>query len=466
MAETPLIYFSALELENVRCFGGRQKLDLTDNGRPARWSLLIGENGAGKTTLLECLAWMRPEPDLTVSGHSTTGAKIPGVSTPLTDEENEVLETLPWKNSRRVKIAVTLSFGIGLGPNGSPHTTNSKAKDWGVGRELSFDQQALLIDWKPLGRASIPQPDGEFPDPLIVSYSADRYLGVRNSFGVNEVGSGDRKRFSESTKLCDVEKILMGLDYAARADKEGREVSSLKHLKQAIARILPGDQDDEVIEIHPPDMLDIGRLSGVYANTFTGLVRMSALSLGHRTTVGWVIDLAWQFLNHYPKSSDPLKEPAVVLIDEIDLHLHPRWQREIMKDLSALFPATQFIATSHSPLIVQAADTANLVLLQKRDGDVEIVQDTAVPRNLRVDQILNSLFGVQASRNERIERLFAQRAELTDKADRSPDEEDLLREIRLQIDELPTAQDGSDREAMDLIRQFANRLENGEITGL
>ena len=466
MAETPLIYFSALELENVRCFGGCQKLDLTDNGRPAQWSLLIGENGTGKTTLLECLAWMRPEPDEDKVSKDATGAEIPGVSTPLTDEENEVLETLPWKGSRGVKIGVTLSFGVGLGPNGSPHKINSKAKDWRVGRKLSFDQQANLIDWKPLGKGSIPKPDGEFPDPLIVNYGADRYLGVRTLFGVDEVGPGDRKRLSESTKLCDVEEILMGLDYAARADKEGREVFSLKHLKQVIARILTGDQDDEVIEIHPPDVLDTGRLSGVYANTFTGLVPMSALSLGHRTTVGWVIDLAWQFLNHYPESSDPLKEPAVVLIDEIDLHLHPRWQREIIKDLSVLFPATQFIATSHSPLIVQVADTSNLVLLRKRDDDVEIVQDTAMPRNLRVDQILNSLFGVQGSRNERIESLFAQRAELTDKADRSPEEEDLLRNIRLQIDELPTAEDGSDREAMDLIRRFANRLENGEGAGL
>ena len=55
--QQPMIYFSSLELENVRCFGERQVLELTDErGRPARWTLILGENGVGKTTLLECLA--------------------------------------------------------------------------------------------------------------------------------------------------------------------------------------------------------------------------------------------------------------------------------------------------------------------------------------------------------------------------------------------------------------------------
>ena len=60
MTETTPIYFSALTLENVKCFGGRQMLDLTDKGRPAQWSLLIGENGVGKTTLLEPILKTKP----------------------------------------------------------------------------------------------------------------------------------------------------------------------------------------------------------------------------------------------------------------------------------------------------------------------------------------------------------------------------------------------------------------------
>ena len=57
------VYFTSLEVENVRCFGDRQNLNLMrDDRRPARWTLILGDNGVGKTTLLECLAWMRLEP--------------------------------------------------------------------------------------------------------------------------------------------------------------------------------------------------------------------------------------------------------------------------------------------------------------------------------------------------------------------------------------------------------------------
>ena len=65
----PAIYFNSIELENVRCFGELQRLDLSDeSGNPVQWTLILGDNGVGKTTLLQCLAWMRPV--LSPLGHS------------------------------------------------------------------------------------------------------------------------------------------------------------------------------------------------------------------------------------------------------------------------------------------------------------------------------------------------------------------------------------------------------------
>ena len=63
MENSTLKYFTRLELENIKCFGTKQSLDISDgNGNPTRWNLILGDNGVGKTTLLEFLAWMRPEP--------------------------------------------------------------------------------------------------------------------------------------------------------------------------------------------------------------------------------------------------------------------------------------------------------------------------------------------------------------------------------------------------------------------
>src|SRR5215213_3965273 len=97
------IYFTSVELENVRCFGGWE-LELIDNydGGPARWTLILGDNGVGKTTLLQCLTWVRPVPRLppgTTRGSSSGGdiddyEPEPLVKGPLepalSGEENEV----------------------------------------------------------------------------------------------------------------------------------------------------------------------------------------------------------------------------------------------------------------------------------------------------------------------------------------------------------------------------------------
>ncbi len=193
---------------------------------------------------------------------------------------------------------------------------------------------------------------------------------------------------------------------------------------------------------------------------------MSALSLGYQTTLAWAADLAWRLLKRYPGSPDPLAEPAVVLIDEIDLHLHPLWQLRIIDDLSATFPGTQFVATSHSPLLVQVAETANLVLLRKRETDVEIVNDPEVIRSWRVDQILTSeLFNVPRARDKQTERLFRRRDELVDKPSRTAAEEAELRKLRAQISKLPTAQDPDDQKAMDFIREAAALLKKHKVAG-
>ena len=472
MNVTPLVYFATLEIENVRCFGGRQELDLTVDGRPAQWSLIIGENGSGKTTLLECLAWMRPVPEVADSSPGTTETgEIPpltdGTLTPaLPEADDQVLETLPRDVSTEVKLSAQLVFGsVGFQSSTEAETGISPSSHISVGMNVGFDGKGELQGLELTNSTQIEDLSQPFHDPLIVAYGANRHLGERNLNGFSDLDPLDYERLSWMTELCDVEELLMTLDYAARAEDARLEPRVLNLLKDAISRILPKEPTVE-IEIYPPDVLGTGRPGGVYARTFTGLVRLSELSLGYRTTASWVVDFAWRLSNRYPNSPNPLSEPAVVLIDEIDLHLHPLWQLGIIKELSELFPATQFIATSHSPLIVQVAENANLILLEKQEGQVRIENDPNVPRNLRVDQILTSLlFGLPSTRSPSIQSLLDQRAELLDKVNRTEEEENRLRDVRRQINELPVAHDPDDRAAMDLIRRFADSFEKEKGNG-
>ena len=89
----------------------------------------------------------------------------------------------------------------------------------------------------------------------------------------------------------------------------------------------------------------------VQAKTPYGFVPLRQLSLGYQTTTAWILISRREMFVRYPDSKRPLEENAVVLVDEIDLHLHPRWQRKLFRQLETHFPNVQFVVTAHGPLV-------------------------------------------------------------------------------------------------------------------
>ena len=111
--------------------------------------------------------------------------------------------------------------------------------------------------------------------------------------------------------------------------------------------------------------------------------------------MAWVVDLAKKLFERYPKLDNPLTGAAIVLVDEIDLHLHPDWQRKIISHLSGIFPNVQFIVTAHSPLIVQSAENVNLIILEKgEDNQTHIRQEFGTFRGWTIEEILQDLMGL------------------------------------------------------------------------
>ena len=151
---------------------------------------------------------------------------------------------------------------------------------------------------------------------------------------------------------------------------------------------------------------------------------------------------------------------TVVLIDEIDLHLHPKWQRTIMAYLSERFVNTQFIVTAHSPLIVQAAENANIVVLKREGDQVVIHQQAQAVKGWRVDQLLTSdLFDLESARSPHYESLLEKRRQILSKATLSETDQTDLRKLEAEIGDLPTAETTEDIEAMDIIRRAAQILQ-------
>jgi hypothetical protein len=192
-----------------------------------------------------------------------------------------------------------------------------------------------------------------------------------------------------------------------------------------------------------------------------GWIALRDLSLGYRTPLAWMVDLAARMFEAYPDSKDPLAEPAVALIDEIDLHLHPRWQRDLLGHLTKRFPKTQFIASAHSPLVVQAAPDANIAVLRREGDHVVIDQEAGSVRGWRVDQILTSdLFGLPSARDPAQDDLRRRREAILGKARLTAKDKAALAAIDAELAGAPIGETPQQIEAMDVVLRAAARLKS------
>jgi hypothetical protein len=166
----------------------------------------------------------------------------------------------------------------------------------------------------------------------------------------------------DNSKLINYEDWLFQLDYAA---KNGQEKAALQ--RDLLKQVLVSEVFPEINDIR---FVSDERLTNYiqYQTKDGGWYRLSELGYGYQAMLAWLMDFVKKLFDRHPDSPNPLKEPAILLVDEIDLHLHPYWQRTIIKYLSDLFPQTQFIVTTHSPFILQSMENVNLYTL-RREGD-------------------------------------------------------------------------------------------------
>lgn len=145
-------------------------------------------------------------------------------------------------------------------------------------------------------------------------------------------------------------------------------------------------------------LVDVDRIEllpdGVRVHSATlGNVPLDALSDGYLSTLGWVVDLVARWLNHaqargLPVEGDLLESmTGVVLLDEIDQHLHPSWQGRVVEDVRACFPRMSFVVTTHNPLTLHGAREGEVVVL-RRSGTEIVARQIDVPPGLDASAIL------------------------------------------------------------------------------
>lgn len=101
---------------------------------------------------------------------------------------------------------------------------------------------------------------------------------------------------------------------------------------------------------------------------------ISYLSAGYQSVLWMVMDLAYRLATLNPGKSDLMECKGVVLIDEVDMHLHPKWQWNVVKTLKETFPNIQFIIATHSPIIISSCKAGNLILIDNKQ-EVSYLKD-------------------------------------------------------------------------------------------
>ena len=434
------IYFLGLQITNTRCFTDTQTLSLAasdaPDAGPAPWTLLVGDNGVGKSTLLQCLAWMRPIPYYTRGPH-----RPDGIQPWLHDQDPPTFDTLLRDGARHTELRATMAE--------APDLRSPRSSTVNTGIEL-LAEDSRLKDVRLIESVNTPATTAE---PFVITYAANRHMGRQNA-DASEFEPVDLLQ-TDSTELVDAAHVLSRLEYSALKDNP-RSRACLHSMKRALTEILPFVGDAADIDILDP----AEPAGGIRFRTPYGNVPLHGLSLGHRTATAWIIDLAWKLVRKYDRSDTPLAEPAVVLIDEIDLHLHPRWQRTIMKQFSDHFPNVQFVATTHSPLMITSMTDVNVAVLRHTDGDhVVIENDPQVVESWRFDQTLVNLFELQTARSARIEALMTERETLLQEMPLTARAEERLQHIDDEMSALPTAEHPEDLRAMEIIRQAAADIQ-------
>ena len=497
--QKPSMYFTSLKIKNVKSFGEEQELSLlNEDGSVARWTLILGDNGIGKTTLLKCLAWMVPVPapprfeyieQLKIAKILLKDnyydvekiAHITGIS------EEDVKNT--GEQPKKIKpLMDDLSFDVEFynkilrsGENIKTSLSASFSNNCDLDKTPSEVLTISINFAREKGKLEVIEPHtaivSEFNTPNLFAYSASRHL-ARKNFENKELSDPTFNLLSDLGELYDPEQVLAYLDYASIKEQlenqaieieEEKKYSSTKllaTLKKLVADLLPDIKNADSIIINPP-INAVGEKNEkiVEIQTTHGLVPLFNISLGYQTMLSWAVDLAIRMLWLNPESPNPLKEPAVVIIDEIDLHLHPVWQRPLKSCLIEHFTQTQFICTAHSPFMAQSSETDNICVVYKSGTKVLIDSNPEIVKGWRIGQIATSeLFGVPSDRSPEIEKEINDRRDILDKDELTQADESKLLKLNTALANIPIIDNTEDQEIINQIRKAAELLkEKGAI---
>jgi len=397
------MYVKSLKLDKVKGFDTLDFNFQRPDGSFAGWTVLVGGNASGKTTILKCIALAVMGPD--------AGRQLLGVPTGWIQE-----------GASRASATVT----VVRDPNEDTFILGRPTEQFAAEVRWQSEKQDVVPVFRaaplPKNKRSGPSQRGPWnPQTLgwfCVGYGPMRRLTGSSSesmrYSVGGIESCFVTLFREDAALSESE-VWLKTNYSRSL--ENPQNGELKTLIASVSDLL----GDGLL----PLGMKVSKLSvdHVYVRDSSDVeLPMRDISDGCRSIYATVLDIIHNMYEIYdpkdlfektPEGRTIVKKPGVVLIDEIDAHLHPAWQRDIPEWFKKHFPFVQLFVTTHSPLVTQAADENGVFWLPSYADSSEQARalDAGEIERLRLGRaektLLGTAFGLNSSRslwaNKRIE---------------------------------------------------------------
>ncbi|MCR5836178.1 MAG: AAA family ATPase [Lachnospiraceae bacterium] len=339
------------------------------------FNLIVGENGKGKTSILEAIAVGMGGFVAGISEVSTRHFMLDEIRKEYKKTGDGSCEAISYVP---VEVEIEAQYG-------------DKIYSW-IRTRTSVNASRSTIQPRDIVRLAEKESLKEGNElPILVYEAAARIWAQKRQKVTNPFGKKYIRTLGYMDALVDASNIKMIRNWCVKMEmssfKMRKDIEEYEAVKKAVANFMSLMNEDEYNEY---SIFFDTQLEEIMFQRKETILPVSSLSAGYQSLVWMVFDIAYRMALLNPhRGREVMKTKGVVLIDELDMHLHPKWQWNVINALHTVFPNVQFIATTHAPILFASAKKVNILNIESDEIKYK-TSHYGIDINLSVEEFQNT----------------------------------------------------------------------------